>query len=86
MLIFHLKYVQLCAGYKLFQNVNISFEICANVSGGVWRRRMDPYKDPTWIPIWILYGSYMESQMDPYRDPYMDPYMDITLIPIWIAV
>ena len=40
-------------------NVNVSFEICANVFGSL----MDPYKDPTWIRIWILYrflcGSYM---------------------------
>ena len=34
MLIFHLKYVQMCS--QLIQNVNISFEICANVSGGLW--------------------------------------------------
>ena len=48
---------------QLIQNVNISLEICANVSGGVWRSRMDPYKDPTWIPIWILYGSLCGSYM-----------------------
>ena len=29
--IFHLKYVQMCPGHKFFQNVNISFEICVNV-------------------------------------------------------
>ena len=44
---------------QLIQNVNIAFEICANVFGSL----MDPYKDPpwipTWIPIWILYRSYM---------------------------
>ena len=32
---------------QLIQNVNTSFEICAKVSGGVWRSLMDPYKDPT---------------------------------------
>ena len=43
----------------LIQNVNISFEICANVFGSL----MDPYKDPTWIRIWILYGSLCGSYM-----------------------
>ena len=52
-------YMQMCL--QLIHNVNISFEICANVSGGVWRSRMDPYKDPTWIPIWILYGPLCGS-------------------------
>ena len=50
-------YMLMCS--QLIQNVNISFEICANVLGGVWGSRMDPYQDPTWIPIWILYGSSM---------------------------
>ena len=31
MLIFNWKYVQMCPGYKLFQNVEISFEIYVNV-------------------------------------------------------
>ena len=31
MSIFHWKYEQMCPGHKLFQNVNISFEICVNV-------------------------------------------------------
>ena len=48
---------------QLIQNVNISFEIHANLSGGVWRNLMDFYKDPTWIPIWILYGSLCGSYM-----------------------
>ena len=51
--------------FQLIQNVNISFKICANLLGGVWRNRMDPYKDPTWIPIWILYGSLCGSYMGP---------------------
>ena len=29
--VIRLKYVQFCTGYKLFQNVNISLEICVNV-------------------------------------------------------
>ena len=41
------------------KNVNISFEICANVFGSL----MDPCKDPTWIRIWILYGSLCRSYM-----------------------
>ena len=44
---------------QLIHNVNISFEICANVFGSL----MDPYKDPTWIRIWILYGSLCGSYM-----------------------
>ena len=58
MLIFHMKYVQMWS--PLIQNVNIPFEICANVFGSL----MDPYKDLPWIciwilwiPMWILYGS-----------------------------
>ena len=73
---------------QLIQNVNISFEICANVSGSP----MDLYKDPTWIlcggtagrpwiPIWILYGS----SMDPYKDLYGSLY-DPIWIPIWIHI
>ena len=38
---------------QLIHNVNISFEICANVFGSL----MDPYKDFTWIRILIVYGS-----------------------------
>ena len=40
-----------------------SLEICANLSGGVWRSLMDPYKDPTEIPVRILYGSLCGSYM-----------------------
>ena len=54
-------YMVMCS--QLIQNVNISFEICANVSGGTWRSRMDPYQDPTWIPIWILSKSLCGSYM-----------------------
>ena len=58
MLIFHLKYVQMCPGHKFFQNVNISVEICVNVfqliqhvnisleiCANVFGSPMDPYKD-----------------------------------------
>ena len=37
-------YMLMCS--QLIQNVNISFEICANLSGGVWRSFIDPYKIP----------------------------------------
>ena len=69
----------MCPGYKLFENVNISFEICVNVfttdptcqkmlifhkkCANVFGSIMDPYKDPTWIRIWILYGSLCGSYM-----------------------
>ena len=73
---------------QLIQHVNISFEICANVSGSP----MDLCKDLTWIlcggtagrpwiPIWILYGS----SMDPYKDLYGSLY-DPIWIPIWIHI
>ena len=32
---------------QLIQNVNISLEICADLSEGVWRSLIDLYKDPT---------------------------------------
>ena len=54
-------YMLMCS--QLIQNVNISLEICANVSGGVWRSRMDPYNDLPWIRIWIVYGSLCGSFM-----------------------
>ena len=44
---------------QLIQNVNISFEICANVFGSL----MDPHKNLTWIRIWTLYGSLCGSYM-----------------------
>ena len=65
-------YGSLCGSYmgRLYVNVftadpNMSIFNwkCANVLGGVWRSRMDPYTDPTWIPIWILYGSLCGSYM-----------------------
>ena len=38
-------YMLMCS--QLIQNVNISFEIYANLSGGVWGGLTDLYKDPT---------------------------------------
>ena len=73
---------------QLMQNVNISFEICANVSGSP----MDLYKDDAWIlwrDIWILYRSLYEScDCFPWIPImiYMDPYMGPIWIPIWIHV
>ena len=75
MSIFHLKYVQMCPGYKLFQNVNIFiWNICVNVF------TVDPkckyliwnMCKCVWVPHGSLYGSYM------------DPYMDRIWIPMWI--
>ena len=86
MLIFHLKYVQMCS--QLIQSVNISFEICANLTGSP----MDLCKDFTWVAcggttnqswiiIWISYGS----SMDPYKDLYGSLY-DIIWVTIWIHI
>ena len=65
---YFIRHVQMCPVYKLFQNVNISYEICANVFTA----------DPTfqyfignmskssmglpWILIRILHGSYVGAQ------------------------
>ena len=73
---------------QLIQNVNISFEICTNVSGSP----MDLCKDLTWIPgggtagrpwiiIWISYGF----SMDPPKDLYGSSY-DVIWIIIWIHI
>ena len=58
---------------QLIQNVNISLEICLNVSGGgmaephgsLQGSHIDPDMDPIRIPIWILYGSICGSYMGP---------------------
>ena len=63
MWIFHLKYLQMCPGYKLFENVNHFIRnMCKCVHSwskiAIFNRNyvwifygspMDPYKDPTWI-------------------------------------
>ena len=51
-------YMQMCS--QLIQNVNISFEISANLSG--------EYGGASWIPIRIRHRSLYGSYMDPYVD------------------
>ena len=65
--------MRMCKDCKLFQNLNILFEIremClqlihnANISletcTNVFGSIMDPYKGLTQIRIWIIYGSYVD--------------------------
>ena len=54
---------------QLIQNVNISLEICANVSG--------EYEGAAWIPIRIPHKSLYGSYMDPYVDLIWVVYMQM---------
>ena len=71
---------------QLIQNVNMSLEICANLTGSP----MDLCKDLTWVAcggttnhpwiiIWISYGS----SIDPYKN-ICGPLYDPTWVTIWI--
>ena len=89
MSIFHWKYVQMCPGYKLLENVNISFEIYVNVFTAdptcqYFNRNMcKSAMGPSWIPIRILHGSYVGAQRAVHGSLY-GSYMGPQWIPVRI--
>ena len=101
MLIFHWKYVQMCPGYKLFQNVEISFEICVNVfqliqnvnisfeiCANVLGSPMDLCKDLTWILCGGTAGRPLIIIWISYGS-FMEPYTNLygsLYDPIWVII